>query len=196
MTEHYSTPKPTSDERFGEYRYRIGERDVAITTVSGVFGKDGLDRGSQVLIEYVDLSGASSLLDLGCGTGVVGIALSKRFSLQVTFSDINERAVRIAERNARRNDVDGSFVVSDGFERIEGRFDAIALNPPQSAGRATCERLISEARAFLTPGGRLYVVARHNKGGRSLSAFMESLYPTVTVITRKSGYRVYAGAVQ
>ena len=193
MSEHYSTPKPTSEERLGAYTYRLDDAEIAITTISGVFGKDGLDRGSQVLIEYADLKEASSLLDLGCGTGVVGIALAKRFALTVTFSDVNERAVRIARSNAEANGISGSFIVSDGFSRIKERFDAIALNPPQSAGKAVCERLISEAYDHLSSGGRLFVVARHKKGGRSLSEHMEGVFGSLSVAARKSGYRVYVG---
>jgi 16S rRNA (guanine1207-N2)-methyltransferase len=193
MTEHYSTPKPKSEERFGEYTYDTGSGVVSITTVSGVFGKGGIDRGSQVLIEYADLSGVRSVLDLGCGTGIVGIALSKRCDITVTFADVNERAVRIAERNARTNGVSGFFIVSDGFEHIDAAFDAIMLNPPQSAGKDVCERLISEAFEHLLDGGRLFVVARHKKGGRSLSEYMESVFGSLSVLARKSGYRVYMG---
>lgn len=192
MSEHYSTPKPTSEERLDSYSYRLGDDEFSITTVSGVFGKGGLDRGSQVLVEYSDLSAARTLLDLGCGTGIVGIALARRFGLDVLFSDVNERAVRIARENAKANGVSGRFVVSDGFARIPERFDAIVLNPPQSAGKAVCERLITDAKDHLTTGGRLIIVARHKKGGKSLSEFMEGMYGNIEVLARKSGYRVYA----
>lgn len=191
MSEHYSTPKPTSEERFSSYSYSVAGVELSITTVSGVFGKEGLDRGSQVLIEYCDLSSAHSLLDLGCGTGVIGIGLAHRFGLEVTFSDVNERAVRVARENARANGVRGRFVVSDGFSNIKEQFDAIALNPPQSAGKAVCERLISDAHDHLTNGGRFLLVARHKKGGKSLSEHMESVFGNVSIVTRKSGYRVY-----
>ena len=192
MSEHYSTRRPTSDERYDSYDYHLDGHKIEISTVSGVFGKAGLDRGSQVLIEYADLSDATSLLDLGCGTGVIGIGLKARFpQLDVTFADVNERAIKIARENARKNRVKGRFVASDGFKAIEGAYDAIALNPPQSAGKAVCERLIKNAEQHLSPGGRLLVVARHNKGGKSLSAFMEGVYGNLDTIAKKSGYRVY-----
>ncbi|MFT4308635.1 MAG: class I SAM-dependent methyltransferase [Candidatus Woesearchaeota archaeon] len=191
MSEHYSTAQPTSEERSASYRYVLDGAELVITTVSGVFGKKGLDRGSQVLIEYADLKEASTLLDLGCGTGVVGIALARRFGVSVTFADVNERAVRVARANAAANGVTGSFLVSDGFSAITGSFDAIVLNPPQSAGRAVCESLITGAKDHLVRRGRLFVVARHNKGGRSLSAYMESVYGSFEVLARKSGYRLY-----
>ena len=196
MTEHYSTPHPTSVEHRDRYTYTIAGRTLEFGTVSGVFGKSRLDRGSQVLIEHVDLSGARSLLDLGCGIGVIGISLATRFpDLEVSFADVNERAVRTARENAGRNGVRGSFIVSDGLSGIRGSFDAIALNPPQSAGKDVCERLIADARAHLNPRGRLFVVARHNKGGRSLSAFMEERYGNLDTIAKKSGYRVYVSQV-
>lgn len=197
MNEHYSTPHPTSIERSGRYEYAFAGRTLVFETVSGVFGKSRLDRGSQVLIEHADLSGARSLLDLGCGIGVVGVSLAARYpDIEVTFADVNDRAVRTARQNAKRNGFRGSFVVSDGFERIRGSFDAIALNPPQSAGKQVCERLIADAREHLNPHGRLFVVARHNKGGRSLSAFMELVFGDLETVARKSGYRVYVSEVR
>lgn len=193
MSDHYSTPKPTSAPKYDSYTFPLDGREVAITTVSGVFGKGGLDRGSEVLFTYADVSRARTLLDLGCGTGVVGIALAlKHPELEVTFADVNERAVSIARTNAQRNGVRASFKVSDGFSKLADRFDAIVFNPPQSAGKAICERLIAEAKDHLTPEGRLFVVARHQKGGKSLMAFMESVYGPIETLARKSGYRVYA----
>lgn len=194
MNEHYSTAKPSSEQVRGSYAILVNGSEVQITTVSGVFGKGKLDRGSQVLFTYADLSETREVLDLGCGTGVVGIALAKRFAhIDLTFSDVNERAVSIARENAKRNDVSGRFIVSDGLSAIDRSFDAIVLNPPQSAGKAVCERLISDAYEHLTPGGRLFVVARHQKGGRSLSAFMASIFGDIETVAKKSGYRVYVG---
>lgn len=193
MSEHYSTPKPTSEKRYAEYVFEVDGEPIVIRTVSGVFGKDRLDHGSRLLISSLRLAEGSKVLDLGCGTGVVGIGLSSRSAIDITFSDVNERAVEIARLNAKRNGVRASFVVSDGFARIDGSFDAILLNPPQSAGKAVCERLIAGSYDHLVQGGSLYVVARHRKGGKSLEAFMESVFTSVETVSKGSGFRVYRG---
>lgn len=69
------------------------------------------------------------VLDLGTGTGLQGIVAGMN-GCSVTFSDIDERAVRCAEMNAASNNVTGKFVCSDMFDRIYDKFNTIIFNPP------------------------------------------------------------------
>jgi release factor glutamine methyltransferase len=86
-----------------------------------------------VLAELPDRGRPLSLLDLGTGTGCLLLALlSELPAARGTAVDIDPRTLAVAKGNAERLGLDGraSFVQSDWWERIEGRFDVILSNPP------------------------------------------------------------------
>ena len=126
-------------------------------------------REDSFLLEESVLRYASGrFLDMGTGSGIQGIAAAKA-GCDVIFSDIDERALRCAEKNARTNGVAGEFVKSDMFENISGLFDTIAFNPPYLIGtegegrelaldggingRTLIDRFISGFRDHLRDGG-------------------------------------------
>jgi 16S rRNA G1207 methylase RsmC len=51
--------------------------------------------------------------------------------------------------------------------------------------------LIEESKNYLKQKGSLQIVARHNKGGKTLSKKMEEVFGNIKVIAKKSGYWVY-----
>ena len=80
---------------------------------------------------------------------------------------------------------------SDGFENIKDKFDTILLNPPQTAGKQLCQKLIEDSKQHLNPKGCLQLVARHNKGGKELSKKMFEVFGNMKEIAKGSGYRTY-----
>ena len=81
---------------------------------------------------------------------------------------------------------------SNVFSNIPEKFDTILLNPPQTAGKALCFRMIEESFKHLNEKGSLQVVARHKKGGKGISEKMESVFGSFKIKAIKSGFRVYA----
>lgn len=71
-----------------------------------------------------------SVLDLCTGSGCIAVYLAKESGACVTACDLSEKALEVAERNARNNAADVKFVLSDLFGSIEGKFRLIASNPP------------------------------------------------------------------
>ena len=190
MSDHYYTENPGSahDER----RVTIQALGSALTfiTDAGVFSRDGLDRGTEVLLEALPpLSGR--VLDLGCGWGAVGVALAKRYpALDVVMTDINSRAVALARRNLAENGLRGEVMQGDGFEGVTGAFDAIVTNPPIRAGKAVIYRLFDEARSYLKPDGALYVVIRKQQGAPSALKYLKEAYAEAETVARGSGFHV------
>ncbi len=83
------------------------------------------------------------ILDLGAGTGCIGITLLKLFSNTVCcFADISEKALSITRENATMHQVldRSEFVLSDWFKNIHRNFDVIISNPPYVAANYELDR--------------------------------------------------------
>lgn len=186
---HYYDKEQSSELRVNEIKTRIRGNDLVFKTASGVFGKKKVDPGSLLLAEKCVVEGR--VLDLGCGYGPVGISIAKAFPNDVVMTDVNRRAVLMARDNAKLNNVEVEVLQGDGYEKVKGKFGTILLNPPQSAGKDLCLRLIKDAREYLEKGGSIQIVVRHQKGGKDISSKMEEFYGNVEVVAKKSGYRVY-----
>ena len=72
------------------------------------------------------------LLDLCCGSGIVGISIAKICgNVDLTGCDISEKAVALAKKNAQSLHVSGEFLQGDLFAPVVGnQFDMIVANPP------------------------------------------------------------------
>ena len=97
----------------------------------------------------------ASVLDLCCGTGCIGVSLSKLGGAQAAFGDISPEALVLARRNAARNGVDGAFYESDLLAAVPGTYDLIACNPPYltAAEMASCQKELRFEPALALYGG-------------------------------------------
>lgn len=166
-------------------------------TDHGVFSRNEVDEGSRLLIESISFQRGGTMLDLGCGYGVVGIALAAAIpDWQVWMVDINARAVELSRYNAKVNGVESRVHVlqSDGCSALSSdlSFDAIALNPPIRAGKSVVFGLYQEAVERLKDGGTLYVVIQKKQGAASSEKRLLELGFEVSVVAKDKGYRVYA----
>ncbi len=75
-----------------------------------------------------------SLLELGCGTGLISIFYERCFKSKVVGVDVNKRAVSNARENSFLNNSKASFYFSDLFSRINESFDYVVFNPPYLGG--------------------------------------------------------------
>ena len=193
MDEHYFTENPNSEVREKQFSHTIRNVTLSFISVSGVFAfGQKIDRASELLIENFTPSG-STILDIGCGYGAIGLFLKAIHSNQrITMADINNRAVEYAALNARKNRIDAGVIKSDLFSDFRDvKFDDIVSNPPIAAGKKLNTDLINQSFERLNPGGALWLVAFHNKGGSTLKAIMESRFGNVTDVCKSGGIRVY-----
>lgn len=138
---------------------------LQIRTRPGVFSVKGLDHGTRLLIEHVDLAGATTVADLGCGAGAIGIAVAKLApSCRVHLLDDGLRAVQTARENVAQNGVANAEVfLSDLFSAVEdARYSHILANPPAQLGNDFLQELTEAALAHLAPGGHLWLVVVSN----------------------------------
>ena len=175
-------------------RCRLRGMEYEFLTSSGVFSRKRIDLGTRLLVESMVLPDEGGLLDVGCGYGVVGIvAASLRPRLSVFITDVNARAVYLAERNVERCGlVNVTVLGGDLYRPVEGGlFDVIVSNPPFSAGwRRVVEPLVAGAVEHLVVGGLFQVVVQSNTGGRALAGLLEEYFGGCEVLERGGGYRV------
>jgi SAM-dependent methyltransferase len=84
---------------------------------------------------------ATRAVDVGCGTGVGGVALAHYGSVSspVVLADVNPRALALARVNAAHAGVSAQVLESDVLGSVDGRVDLVISNPPyliDAAGRA------------------------------------------------------------
>ena len=196
MTEHYYTENPQSAHDEWQVEFTALGNSLRFTTDAGVFSRDGLDKGTALLLNALPpLSGR--VLDLGCGWGAVGVALGAKYpGLDIVMTDINARAVDLARRNLVANGVHAKVVQGDGFAAVEGKFDAIVTNPPIRAGKAVIYGLFDTARDFLNPGGSLYIVIRKQQGAPSALRHLQEQYKTAEVVDRGGGFWVIRASME
>ena len=172
---------------------RVRGLSLRLRTDAGVFSRTGLDRGTELLLDALEVGPCELLLDLGCGYGVIGIVAAKLSAGgHVILTDVNERAVRLARLNVRANGALNAEVrVGDLYAPVADlAFDHIVCNPPLRAGRSVVDRIVAEAPSHLLGGGHLWLVARTRQGAESLQGRMADAFGNAEIVKRGSGYKV------
>jgi len=176
------------------YAFTILGKGFTLRSDAGVFSKDGLDDGSRLLLETIaktDLG--TSILDLGCGIGPIGLVLASFDpSRHVTMTDVNLRALEKARENAELNGVSNqvSIIESDIYSNIHASFTCIVTNPPIRAGKKVTYAMYAGAVDHLHEGGRLILVIRKQQGAASCQRYLETIFSKVEVVAQHKGFRI------
>ncbi|MGV9789165.1 methyltransferase [Streptomyces sp. NPDC003435] len=139
---------------------------------AGVFCADRLDIGTRFFLGHLPETRGRRVVDLGCGNGVVGTAVSLADpEAEVLFVDESFQAVASAEATYKANGVPGhaEFRVGDGLAGVaSGSVDLVLNNPPfhshQATSDATSWRMFTGAERALRPGGELWVIGNRHLG--------------------------------
>lgn len=190
MANMYYAENPDSAHDLHELKVTLLGESFSFMTDSGVFSKKMIDFGSQVLLNCLDFKEGDTLLDVGCGYGPLGIALSKVQGVAATMVDINNRALELAEKNATKNDVTPSIFQSNLYEKVEGNFNHIISNPPIRAGKSVVHEVLKGAYNHLVYGGDLTIVIQKKQGAPSAKAKMEDVFGNCEIIKKDKGYYI------
>ena len=103
--EHYYTNNPQTPHDIRSINFVINQLQLELYTDAGVFSKNKVDYGSELLIKSLpELNG--NILDLGCGYGVIGLSIAGLYpETHLTMVDINQRAVETTQQNIERNQI-------------------------------------------------------------------------------------------
>jgi release factor glutamine methyltransferase len=142
------------------------------------------------ILESFDTS-EKTVLDLGTGSGAIGLSLSKeRKDWRVFCSDISFDAIKVARKNKYKNEVDAIFINSDWLEAYaDNTFDIIVSNPPyidpddprihsdglkyepihalisDQKGLKDIETIICQSKEVLVNKGSLFIEHGHDQSG-------------------------------
>ncbi|TNJ62169.1 class I SAM-dependent methyltransferase [Paenibacillus hemerocallicola] len=194
MADHYYSKKPSAASDRQAVRTTLRGKAFEFATDAGVFSKEGIDFGSRLLIDTMDISETDEVLDVGCGYGPIGLTAASLASRgRVTMVDINERAVKLAKENAGKNGITNADILQgDLFESLEGKtYTKILTNPPIRAGKQVVHRIFEMAYQHLVEGGQLWIVIQKKQGAPSALAKLESLFGMVDEVAKDKGYRIY-----
>jgi len=191
MSHYFETP--TGAERRRAITARFWDTEWVFETADGVFSADRLDPGTAVLLRAATPpSGPSRLLDLGCGYGVLAVALAAAAPESVVDAvDVNERALALCAANAARHGVAERVhpLLPDDADPAT-RYDEIWSNPPIRIGKDALHELLQTWLPRLQPDGLARLVVGRNLGADSLQAWLAaSGWPCERVASAK-GFRV------
>lgn len=194
MDDHYFSADPQVAFQRVPVRATVWGRELVLTSGSGVFSRGRLDLGTSVLFRETEPPRAGRILDLGCGYGVIGLAIAVTVpGARVSAVDVNERAVLLANENARSLGVADRFLATtpDAVPQ-DATFDEIWSNPPIRIGKVALHELLLAWLPRLAPGGRAVLVVGKNLGADSLQRWLvEQGHPTTRLASAK-GFRVLA----
>ena len=191
MAEHYFSADPSVPFTRAPVRARVWGHDLELESGSGVFAQGRLDIGTSVLLREAEPPGPGRYLDLGCGYGVIGLAIAvAQAGATVDAVDVNERALLLATDNAVSLGVADRYLAATPDRLPPASYDEIWSNPPIRIGKQALHALLLTWLPRLAPDGRAVMVVGKNLGADSLATWLgEQGYPTTRLASAK-GFRV------
>lgn len=193
--DHYFSAEPESGYREKQLTIQLAGNNVAVTTASGTFSPQGLDLGSKILLDRIELAPKQgNLLDLGCGWGPIAIALAQHNPEAIVYAiDTNLRSLQLTTKNATGLGLSNIRALNPGDLPKELRFDAIWSNPPIRIGKNELHKLLLSYLRRLNQSGSCYLVVQKHLGADSLQRWLsENLDKSYSVSRLDSvkGYRI------
>ncbi len=171
--------------------YTLGEKILTVTTQEGLFAHGKSDRGTQQLLKKLRTVHGKTVLDLGCGSGILAKAALELGAEKVICTDISAMALDAARRNLG-DDSRVEILPTYIGDTLEGRIDVILTNPPFHEGSGTTndlgEEWLEQCKKLLWGKGDLILVA--NQFLPYMRWGLER-FDYVTELTRDDGFVVY-----
>ena len=170
---------------------------------------------TEILVEEVMryVHDGMHILDMCTGSGCILLSLLKYSNdCEGTGCDISEPALKVAEENAKELSLNASFVQSNLFENISGKYEFIVSNPPyiptgviptlmeevrdhepvsaldgREDGLYFYREIVEKAGEYLYPGGMLFFEIGYDQAEKVSSLMRQAGYQEVTVCKDLAG---------
>jgi len=150
--EQYFTNNPNLKSELRTIIYKHEGETLTFYSDNGVFSKDKLDFGSNLLLDTlfknINNNDNLNILDVGCGYGPIGLMIAKVSPHhEITMVDVNQRALALSAKNGKLNHIENVEIKeSDGLSKVEDNaFDAILTNPPIRAGKKVVHSILEDS---------------------------------------------------
>lgn len=194
---HYFINDANLKSNIKKINVSILNNNYTFNTDNGIFSKEKIDFGSNLLIENLPIDKMNGkILDLGCGYGPIGIIIANNTKSYVDMIDINLRAIHLSRMNIKENKISNAQVYeSNMYEEIKEKYNYIITNPPIRAGKKVLYEIIFDAEKHLKKDGELWFVIRKDQGAKSLLKDMEKSYIT-QIINKKNGFFIISAKIR
>ena len=170
---------------------------------------------TETLIAEALKSPVKRILDLGTGSGILGITLvAERLDAFVVMTDISKAALVVAKSNAKLHRVEKriEFIETDWFDSVNGKFDLIISNPPYIGenelaglepdvidydpmialtpggdGLAPYRIIAGQSQNYLNENGRVIVEIGHSQGCDVKNLFLQAGFAGVQILQDLDG---------
>ncbi|MBO8441567.1 MAG: class I SAM-dependent methyltransferase [Firmicutes bacterium] len=197
--DHYYVNNYKLKHNENQFNFTLLGNTLNFITDNGVFSKKTIDFGTRTLLEAIDslfndenIDKSSSILDLGCGYGAIGLSIAKKYSqCCVDMVDVNERAISLAKRNAILNDINNVHIgVSNVYNGVHKKYGLIVTNPPIRAGKSVVKKFVGNSKEHLLSNGVCLAVIQKKQGALSIKKYLETIFLNCRIIYKNKGYFV------
>ncbi|MCU1643321.1 MAG: methyltransferase [Nocardia sp.] len=189
-------PKTAGDPQF-PVRNQLDDQGLEVVAHGAAFSGSRLDIGTRFLLDYLRRMkpDARDAIDLGCGTGILAVALAKaRPGIRITATDQSAAAVASTRATAEANAVADRVTVlrDDAMSSApDNSADLVLCNPPFHVGAAvhtgSAIKMFQQAGRVLRPGGELWTVYNSHLNYRGV---MERMVGKTEVMGRNRKFTV------
>lgn len=188
---HYFTTDNTPHE-FSEIKFSFNDHVYRFKTDRGVFSKNQIDYGTEVLIRTVfsEFKGSGDLIDMGAGYGPIGTVLGKELGLRPVMVEVNEDAIQLSIENTRREKVNADVLDRESYEDMPFNVSLYVTNPPFRAGKDTVLDMLNDGFKRLDLKGEFYMVVQKKQGMASYKKHLKALFGNVEIASKDRGYYI------
>ncbi|MBY9007150.1 MAG: class I SAM-dependent methyltransferase [Candidatus Lokiarchaeota archaeon] len=199
--QHYYSKFPDTKLKVFTISESLRRHLFIFKTTTGVFSFRKIDLGTKVFIENMTIpKNQSTLLDLGCGYGPIGMVLGYNSpNSDIYFIDSNKRAIWSTKENIKVNLPElrnrAHILTGSYFEPLKNndvKFDLIYMNPPLRRGRKEFLDLFKILPSFLKKDGLFEFVIRKKMGAPHIYKYLLDKYrDKIKIKCKRSGFWVF-----
>lgn len=152
------------DVWYKKYKIIIDNIELTIASLPGVFSQKKLDVGTALLLNNLPQQMQGSVLDFGCGAGVISCFIGKKFpNTQLSLLDVSALAISSAKKTFEINNLSGNVFASNSLSKVTDKYQHIVSNPPFHQGTKTSyqatENFLREINNHMFNQGDITIVA-------------------------------------